>query len=451
MTLATMPPTKNKTDISELKTLVADLLAQAKVLGASQAEVTASSEAGFSVSVRLGEVETVEYHNERSLGITVYFGKHSGSASTGDLSAEALQTTLEKACNIARFTGEDPYSGLADASLMARHYPELDLYYPWQLTPERAIELGIECESMARAADKRITNSEGAGVNTYEYAYVYGNTHDFIGGYKTSRHSLSCSLIASDGHDMQRDYEYTSARDANDLDAIAVLAKRAAMRTAQRLGAQTLSTRQVPVIFSAETARSLLGHFITAISGSNLYRKSSFLLDHLNKPVFPPFITIDERPHLAKAIGSVPFDSDGVSTRAREIVKEGVLQGYVLGTYSARRLGMASTGNADGVHNLFINTDSMDFPGLLKKMGTGLLVTETIGQGVNIVTGDYSRGAFGFWVENGQIQYPVQEITIAGNLKDMFANIVAVANDVDHRGNIHTGSILIEQMTVAGQ
>lgn len=436
---------------AELQTLIKDLLEKAKQAGATQAEVAASTDKGFSVTIRMGEVETIEHHQDKGIGMTVYFGHRSGSASTSDLSPDALRATLEKACNIARYTGEDIYSGLADAELMAYHYPNLDLYHPWRITPDHAIELALQCEAKARAIDKRITNSEGASVSTHEHARVYGNSHGFIGHYSATRHTMSCSLIATDGHDMQRDYDYTTARDTVDLKSIDALAKTTASRTIHRLGARKLSTREAPVIFAADEAKGLLASFVSAISGGNLYRKASFLLDHLNKPIFPAQIQISENPHLHKAMGSSPFDSEGVRTQARDIIKDGILMGYVLGSYSARKLNMQSTGNADGVHNLSINTSDKNLAELLKEMGTGLLVTELIGQGINLVTGDYSRGAFGYWVEHGEIQYPVHEITIAGNLKNMFSNIIAVGKDVDHRGNIHTGSIWIDKMMIAGE
>jgi PmbA protein len=308
----------------------------------------------------------------------------------------------------------------------------------------------LECENLARAQDKRIQNSEGASLNNYQGLAVYADSHGFMGHYPSSSHGISCALIASDGHEMERDYEYTVARDPHDLSSITWVARQVAEKTVRRLGAKKLTTRNCPVLFAPEVARGLLGHFVSAISGSNIYRKSSFLLDQLNQPVFPDFIIIDERPHLLKGIGSAPFDAEGVCTWKKDFVKQGILRSYVLGSYSARKLGMQTTGNSGGTHNLFINT-TLAADELLKKMDRGLLVTELMGQGVNLVTGDYSRGAFGFWVENGVIQYPVHEITIAGNLKNIYLNLMGVGDDIDNRGNIHTGSILIEEMMIAGQ
>ena len=436
---------------SELEGVVAAILAEARKQGASSAEAGVSFEAGLSVSVRLGEVETLEYHRDRGLGVTVYFGQRKGSASTSDLGHEAIQATVRAACGIARYTAEDDCAGLADPTLMATAIPDLDLCHPWDLRAERAIEIATLCEAAARGVDARITNSEGGSVSSHLGLHVYGNTHGFSGGYYSTRHSVSCAVIGAQDDAMQRDYWYTVARDAADLEDAESVGRRAAERTVRRLGARRLGTRKAPVLFAAEIAGGLIGHFIGAIRGGSLYRKASFLLDHLGKPVFPDFVRIHEQPHLKKALGSAPFDSEGVATRARDIVRDGVLQGYVLDSYSARKLNMQTTGNAGGVHNLTIEPGTRDFEGLLQQMGTGLLVTETMGQGVNIVTGDYSRGATGFWVENGVIQYPVEEITIAGNLRDMLRHIAAVGNDVELRGNTRTGSLLVEEMTIAGE
>ncbi|HVV68045.1 MAG TPA: metalloprotease PmbA [Gammaproteobacteria bacterium] len=446
-----MPTINPTTETQTPENLVRSMLDQAKQAGVTQAEATFRNEAGFSVTVRKGAVETLEHHRAKGLSLTVYFGHCSGSAVTSDLTPSALRTTLEKACSIARFTGNDPCSGLADAELMAYNYPDLDLFHEWNITPEQGIEIATECESLARGYDKRITNSEGATVNTFAHKEIYGNSHGFLGVSNTTYHSVSCALIAQHGHDMQSDSDYTCARDPEDLLPISTVAKNAAERTVKRLDARRLSTRSAPVIFRADVARGLLSHFLGAISGSNLYRKSSFLVDQLGKQVFPTQVSIVERPHLLKALGSAAFDDEGVATCEREIVKEGLLQGYLLGSYSARKLGMKTTGNAGGAHNVFINTCDQDLAGLLKEMQTGLLVTDLMGQGVHMVTGDYSRGAFGYWVENGEIQYPVQEITIAGNLKDMFSKLVAVGHDIDNRGNIHTGSIWIDSMMIAGE
>ncbi len=435
----------------QLQTMVQDILKRAKQLGANAAEVDAYLASGYSANVRLGEVETVEYNRDRSISLTVYVGQSQGSATSTDIQPEALEQALQAAYEIAKATQPDPFAGLADASLMARNYPDLDLYHPWNLNVEQAIELAIDCEQQAKSYDKRITNSEGASVYSHETYHVYGNSHGFIGGYPTTRHSINCVLIAQDSGGMQRDYSYTTARDPAELTTIKQLAKEAAESTLRRLQPRRLKTGKVPVIFAADVARGLLGHFVSAISGSNLYRNSSFLLDQLEKPVFAKTMQILELPHLPKALGSSPFDGEGVALKQRVVVSDGILKGYALNSYSARKLGMQTTGNAGGVHNLTLTPGDKTFDELLKFMGNGLLVTDVMGQGVNIVTGDYSRGVSGFWVENGVIQYPVEEITIAGNLRDMFLNIMAVAKDVDIRGSIRTGSILIEQMTVAGE
>jgi PmbA protein len=431
--------------------LVSEILQQARAQGASSAEVAAGTDVGFTVSVRLGEVETVEYHRDKGVDITVYFGHRKGSASTNDTSTEAIKDTVTAACKIARLTQEDVYAGLADAKLMAKNYPDCDLSHPWSITPESAIELAKECETQARAFDPRICNSEGASVTTHQSWHVYGNSHDFIGAYATTHHTINCAVVAQDKEGMQRDGWYSIARDQHELEAIGEIARKAGERTVQRLGAQRLTTRRAPVIFSAEVASGLLSNFLGAISGGNLYRQASFLIDHLNKPVFAKHVQIHERPHVLKALGSAPFDAEGVMTRDRDLIIDGVLQGYLLSSYSARKLGMQTTGNAGGAHNIYMGINDLDFAALLKKMHTGLLITEFLGQGINLVTGDYSRGAAGFWVENGVIQYPVHEITVAGNLRDMFLNLVAVANDIDHRSSIHTGSILLEEMMIAGE
>lgn len=436
---------------AQLQNLVSDILAEAKKQGATSAEVDLGLNKGFSVTARMGEVESVEYNQDKNVDITVYFDKRSGSASLSDLRPEAIRAAVEAACNIARFTDEDPCAGIADKKDLAFNYPDLELAYPWDISVERAIELACECETKAFAKDKRIVNSENAVVSTGQAWGVYGNSHGFIGMYTTTRHDISCVLIAKQGDDMQRDYYYTTSCDPELLDSITEVADKAVQRTVRRLGGKKLSTRKVPVIFVAEEARSLLGHFVGAISGSSLYRKSSFLVDSLNTQVFPKHIRIEEKPHLPKGLGSVPFDDNGVATRPNVFIENGIVKNYVLGIYSARQLGMQTTGNAGGVHNLFITTGKNDLAGLLKKMGKGLLVTELMGQGINLLTGDYSRGASGFWVENGEIQYPVEEITIAGNLRDMYGNLVEVGCDIDKRGNIQTGSILLEQMTIAGE
>jgi PmbA protein len=425
-------------------------LDEARANGAHQAEVGVSVDTGLSVTVRLGEVETLEYQRDRGLGVTVYVNKRKGSASTADLSLPALRETVEKACSIARFTAADEFAGLADAELMARDWPELSLSHPWDITPEASIELARACEAAALAVDKRVSNSEGASLSTHRGLRVYGNTHGFVGGFESTGHSLSCSVIATQGEEMQRDYWYTAARDWRELEEGPQVGSEAARRTVARLGSRKLSTRKAPVLFAPELARGFFGHFLTAIRGGSQYRKSSFLLGAAGKQIFPTFLQISERPHIPKGQASTPFDSEGVATRDRELVQDGVLQGYVLSAYSARKLGLKTTGNAGGVHNLLVAHGGEDQAGLLRKMGTGLLVTELMGQGVNTVTGDYSRGASGFWVEGGAIQYPVHEVTIAGNLRDMLQRIVAVGSDVDLRGAVRTGSVLIEEMTIAG-
>ena len=449
MSSAAQIPSEDQ-ELARLTSLVAEVIDEAARQGASAAEAGLSMDQGLSVGVRLGEVETIEHHRSQGLGVTVYFGQRKGSASTTDLRTEALRETVAAACRIAQYAAEDEFAGLPDAELLAKEFPDLDLYHPWALDVEPAIALALECENAARGFHPAITNSEGASLNTYQGLRVLGNSLGFLHGYPSSRHSLSCSVIGQSGDSMQRDDWWTVARDAGDLESAVQVGWKAAERTVRRLGARTLSTRQCPVLFAADVAGGLLGHFIGAIRGGNLYRKSSFLLDCLGKPVFPAFIHLHEQPHLRKALGSAPYDSEGVATRPRDLVKDGILQSYVLSTYSARKLGLQTTGNAGGVHNLILDPGELDLAALLKKMGKGLWVTELMGQGVNLVTGDYSRGASGFWVENGEIQDPVEEITIAGNLRDMYLKILAVGNDVDLRGNTRTGSILVEEMTVAG-
>ena len=435
---------------SRLEGLVHDAIAQARAQGADQVEAGVSIDAGLSVTVRLGETETLEFNRDRGLGLTVYFDHRKGSASTADFEPESIRATVQAACDIARYTGEDACAGLAQAERMAQSIPELDLYHPWELEAGEAIELARECEAAARATNERIVNSEGATVSSYSGMRVSGNSHGFLGSYRSSRHSISCSVVGEQDGAMQRDHWVDIARDRLDLASPAAIGRKAGERTVQRLGARRLSTRQTPVIFAAEVARGLFGNFISAVSGGNLYRKSSFLADHLGRQVFPGFLRIHEQPLLKKALGSAPYDGEGVATAARDIVTDGVLQGYVLDSYAACRLGMETTGNAGGVRNLTVESGDRDLAGLLRAMDTGLLVSEVIGFGVNLMTGDYSRGVAGFWVEGGEIRYPVEEITIAGNLREMFLGIAEVGNDVDLRGNVRTGSVLIEQMTVAG-
>ena len=442
---------QNQEEIDRFENILQDLLIESKKQGATDAEAGLNIESGLSVTARLGDVETIEHHREQGLGVTVYIGKRKGSASTTDLSTASIKETVSAACSIARYTSEDNYAGLPDKARLATEFPDLDLYYPWPVSVEEATSMTIECEDAARSWHKEISNSEGATVNSHQGLRIMGNTLGFFHGYSTTRHSLSCSVIGQRGDSMQRDYWYSVARNAENLESVVEVGKKAAERTIRRLEGRSLSTRSSPVLYSAEIASGLIGSLISAVSGGNLYRKSSFLLDALGKQIFPEFIDIHERPHLKNALGSALYDAEGVATRNRDIVVDGVLKSYVLSSYSARKLGMETTGNAGGVHNLIIDTGDSDFDGLLTKMNTGLLVTELIGQGVNMVTGDYSRGAAGFWVENGEVQYPVEGITIAGNLKDMFLGIVAVGNDIDYRGNIRTGSILVDHMAIAGE
>src|SRR5512138_1505487 len=436
---------------SDLEKLVAFVIDEAKRLGATDVEVGVSVDTGLSVTARLGEVETLEYQRDRGMGVTVYRGKRKGSASTGDLSASAIRDTVAKAFSIAGFTAEDEAAGLPEPDTLAREFPDLDLFHPWSIDPDAARDQAIACEAAALDADPRIGNSEGATLSTHRGLRVFGNSLGFIGSTATTLHSLSCVVVAETGDEMQRDYWYSTVRDWRDLEDGVSIGKQAAARAVRRLNARKLSTVTAPVLFVPELARGLFGSFLGAIRGGSQYRRASFLLDAAGEQVFPEWMQISERPHLRKALSSAAFDSEGVATRDREIVERGVLTGYVLSTYSARKLGLKTTGNAGGVHNLIVAPGADDFAGMLRKMNRGLVVTELMGQGVNGVTGDYSRGAAGFWVENGEIAYPVHEITIAGNLKDMFKAIVAVGNDVDARGGIRTGSVLIEKMTIAGE
>ncbi len=435
----------------DLENLVTFAIDEAKRLGATDAEVGVSVETGLSVTARLGEVETLEYHRDRGMGVTVYRGKRKGSASTADLSERALKETVAKAYSIAGFTAEDECAGLPDPDTIARDPPDLDLCHPWAIEPDDARDLAVACEAEALNLDKRIGNSEGATLSTHQGLRVFGNSIGFLGGYASSLHSLSCVVVAQENGEMQRDYWYSSVRDWRELESAQSIGRRAAERALRRLNARKLATVSAPVLFVPELARGLFGHLLGAIRGSSQYRRASFLLDAAGDQIFPSWMQISERPHLPKALGSAPFDSEGVATKDRELVDSGVLTGYVLSTYSARKLGLKTTGNAGGVHNLIVAPGDDGFESLVRRMDRGLIVTELMGQGVNGVTGDYSRGAAGFWVENGAIAYPVHEITIAGNLKEMFRQIVAVGNDVDARGGIRTGSVLIEKMTIAGE
>ncbi len=433
-----------------LKQIVADVLKCAGEHGATACEAEVSEGLGQTVTVRQGEVETIEYNRDKSMGISVYIGQRRGHASTSDFSPQAVRATADAALSIAKFTASDEFAGLADEKLLARDIPDLDLYHPWDLPVERAIEVARACESAAFAVDKRIANSEGATVSLQQSHFAYGNSLGFLAGYPSSRHWISCAVIAGKGDAMQRDDWYTSAREPAGLDAPELVGRTAGTRALARLGAKKIATAQVPVLFEAPVAASLLGHFVSAVSGGSLYRKSSFLVDSLGKQIFSPLVEITEDPLIVKGEASSPFDEEGVATHRRPVVEAGTVRGYFLGSYSARKLGMQTTGNAGGTHNLVLKDSGQDMPQLLKQMGRGLLVTEMLGSGINMVTGDYSRGAAGFWVENGEIAYPVEEITVAGNLKDMFLGIVAAGKDVVKRGSKQCGSILIDRMTVAG-
>ncbi len=435
--------------LDEIKQMSEDMLKVAKAQGATAAEVELSLSVGQSVSVRMGETENIEYNRDKGMAVTVYFGQQKGHASTSDLSSQALKDTVGAACNIAKYTAKDEFCGLADAHLMATEVQDLDLHHPWNLSVDEAIAIAKDCEAAALGVDARITNSEGASVSTGTGFFAYSNSHGFTGGYPSSRHGVSCSVIAESGENMQRDYWYSTARAAGDLLSATAIGKIAGERTVRRLDAKKIKTCQVPVLFEAPLASGLISSLVSAISGGNLYRKSSFLLDSLGKQIASPLLNIYEEPHLKKGLASSPFDNEGVATRPRQLVKDGVLQGYILGSYSARKLGLQTTGNAGGNHNLIVQTGPLDFAGLLNQMGTGLLVTELLGHGMNMVTGDYSRGAAGFWVENGVIIHPVEEITIASNMADMLKMIVAIGNDVLVQGSKQVGSILIEKMTIA--
>ena len=438
-------------DLDRLAAIAEDVIRLARARGASEADVAASIDLGLSVGVRLGEVETVEHTRDRGVAVTVYFGRHKGSANTADLDPKSIVQTVEHACAIARYTEEDAANGLAEADLLAKQIPDLDLWHPWDITPEEAIRLGVEIEDAGRGFDPRIDNSDGAAVQVGASMTAYANSLGFLGTERATSHSVSVALIAEDDNGMQRDYWYDAVRRAEDFASAESIGRKAAERTLSRLGARRLGTRECAVLFVPEVARSLIGHFLSAASGGALYRRASFLVDHMGKAVFPDWMQIVERPHIPRGHGSTAFDSEGVATRDSDLVRDGVLARYILGSYSARKLGLQSTGNAGGVQNILVRPGNEDFGALLRRMGSGLLVTELMGQGVSLVTGDYSRGASGFWVENGEIAYPVEEITIAGNLRDMYQRIVAVGSDVDPRSHILTGSILLERMAIAGE
>ena len=434
-----------------LENIINSVLSKSKKIGATDAEVDIGTGIGISANVRKGKIDKLEYEREKGLSITIYIDGKKGSASSSDLSEIALQNTVEAAFSIAKHSSYDKHAGLVEKKFMAKNCPDLDLYHPSSISAQEAIELAIECEKNAFASDDRVSNSDGSIVSTYSGVNVYGNTNDFINGWLWSNHVIDCTVIAEDRSGMQRDGWYSKACDFKDLESVKHIRKKAAKRTVSRLGARKIGTSQIPVIFEAPVASGLFSAFITAISGSSLYRRASFLLDKKGEQVFASHINISENPHLKKALGSAPFDNDGVATKKRHLVKQGVLKDYVLSGYSARKLGLEPTGNAGGVHNLIIEPGKSKLCEMIKDMNKGLLITDMIGFGVNQITGDYSRGAAGFWIENGEISYPVEEITIAGNLIDMYKNIICIGNDVDKRGNILTGSVMIDKMVIAGK
>lgn len=417
----------------------------------AKAEVAVTKVSGLSVSTRLQEVENVEFNNDGALGISVYLGQQKGNASTSDLSHGAIKNAVEAALAIAKYTSADDCAGLAERELMAFDAPDLDLYHAAEMDVDRALTLALAAEQAALSYDKRIVNSEGAAFNSHTGVRVYGNSHGMLQSYLSSRYSLSCSVIGGMDEQLERDYEYTISRNLNQLESATWVGENCAKKTLSRLQPRKLATQHVPVIFANDVATGLISHLTAAISGGSLYRKASFLLDHLGKRILPDWFQISERPHLSGQLASSPFDSEGVRTQSREIIEQGILQTYLLTSYSGKKLGMQSTGHAGGIHNWFVKPNMTGgLPALLREMGTGLLVTDLMGQGVNLVTGDYSRGAAGFWVENGEIQYPVAEITIAGQLKEMLRHIVAVSDDIEHRSNIQTGAILLDTLKVSG-
>ena len=434
-----------------LKQVTEDALARARDGGASEAEAEVSESFGQSVTVRRNEVETIEYNRDKGLGVTVYIGKQRGHANTSDLSPQAVRATVDAALSIARLTASDEYAGLAEPEMLATEFPDLDLYHPWHLPVDEAIAMARQCEQAAFDADSRILNSEGATTSVQQAQFIYGNSNGFLAGFPSSRHAVSCAVIAGKDDNMQRDDWWTVARAPSDLEPVLQVGAKAGRRAARRLNSRKIATTRVPVLFESPVAAGVIGHLVAALSGGSLYRRQSFLLDSLGRQVFPRFVQVHDLPDEMRGLGSSAFDDEGVATRPRDVVKDGVIHGYFLSTYSARKLGMKSTGNAGGNHNLILDSTGESFEALLRKMGRGLMVTELLGQGVNLVTGDYSRGAAGFWIENGEIAHPVQEVTVAGNLNDMFSSIVAVGNDVVVRSSRRCGSILIESMTVAGE
>jgi len=438
-------------DQETLKEIARMALEHASAKGASAADLDVQEGFGQTVTVRRDEVETIEYNRDKGLSVTAYIGKRRGHASTSDLTPGAVQMTVEAALSIARLTASDDFAALADADLLATEFPDLDLYHPWKLSIEEAVEIARQGEQAAFDADARVSNSEGATVSAQQAHFVYANSNGFMAGYPSTRQVVSCAVIAGKGDNMQRDAWWSTAREHDDLEALKDVGAAAGRRAARRLDARKINTTKVPVVFESPLASGLLGHFVAAVSGGSLYRQQSFLLDSLGTQVFPDFVQVEELPLLKRGLASSSFDNEGVATHARTIVKNGIVEGYFLGSYAARKLGMRSTGNAGGSHNLILQSSGETFDALLKKMGRGLLVTELLGHGTNMVTGDYSRGAAGFWVEDGEIAFPVQEVTIAGNLKEMFRSIVAVADDALARTSRQTGSILIESMMVAGE
>ncbi len=444
---ALAPP---QAELERISAIAQDVIARCKARGATQVEVGLSVDTGLAVNVRLGEVETLEHTRDRGLSLTLYAGQRKGSASTADLDERSIDITIEQALAIARFTEADPAAGLADPERLATRFPDLDLWHPSALDAAGAIDLALSCEAAAMDVDARINNSEGAGVNFSRSYGVYANSHGFVGRECGTRYSISCSVVAGEDDAMQRDHYYDSARALGDLAAAQAVGIETGRRTLARLDSRSLSTRKAPVILSAEIARGFFGHLVGAVSGGSLYRKASFLLDAQGQQIFPSWMQIYEQPHLLRGPGSSNFDDEGVATRPNSLVSGGVLERYVLGSYSARKLGLSSTGNAGGVHNLTVTPNAGSLAELFGEMGTGLYVTELLGQGVSLITGDYSRGAAGFWVENGKIMHPVHEVTIAGNLRQMFSDIIGVGNEIDHRGNVRTGPIHLREMTIAG-
>jgi PmbA protein len=436
--------------LQRLSDLATDVLARCRRRGASQAELGINEDQGLNVNVRMGEVETIEYTRDRGLSLTVYFGQRKGSASTADLDPASIETTIDQACAIARYTEEDPAAGLADAERMASEFPDLDLWHPWRIGADEAVDLALAMETAGRDHDPRIGNSDGATVASSAVLSVYANSHGFLGHDQGTSHSLSCSLIAGQGEAMQRDYWFDAGCCRDDLAAVEVIGRRAAERAVARMQPRAVRTGEYPVLFSAEVARTLFGHLLAAAAGGALYRKASFLLDCLGRRVMPEGIDLIEQPHLRRGHRSASFDSEGVATAENPLVENGILSRYILGSYSARRLGLVSTANAGGVHNLTARCGPASRDELIRGLGRGLLVTELMGQGVNLISGDYSRGAAGFWIEDGQIAYPVDEATIAGRLPEMLLAIEAIGADVDRRSHVATGSVLIGKMTVAG-